>query len=295
MTQQITPITTLDLPKLKQVNKGKVRHVYDLGKYYLMVTTDRISAFDVVFSKGIPHKGRVLTAISEFWFNFLGAGHHLVSTNVDEFPKVTHQYRDQLEGRSMLVKKSKVLPVECVVRGYIVGSGWKEYQQSGTVCGIPLPEGLQLADKLEEPIFTPAYKAPQGEHDENITFKQMEDMIGKELASYLRDKSLEIYKAGRNYADKKGIILADTKFEFGVSDGDIILIDEVLTPDSSRYWLKSDYHPGVSPPSFDKQIIRDYLETLDWDKTEPGPELPEEIIHKASQKYLEIEEILTKG
>lgn len=286
-------ITTIDLPKLKQVNKGKVRHIYDVGSHYLIVTSDRVSAFDVILSRGIPHKGRVLTQISEFWFTYLNANHHLVSTNVDDFPAQCQPYREQLEGRSMLVKKAKVLPVECVVRGYLVGSGWKEYQAKGTVCGIELPKGLRQADKLETPIFTPAYKAPQGEHDENITFKQMEQMVGKELAAYLRDKSLEIYKQGRDYAQNRGIILADTKFEFGVFDGDIILIDEVLTPDSSRYWAQADYQPGISPPSYDKQIIRDYLETLDWDKTPPGPELPDDIIEKTSQKYLEIESILT--
>jgi phosphoribosylaminoimidazole-succinocarboxamide synthase len=287
-------VHTIDLPTLKFFKKGKVRHVYDLGEQLLIVASDRVSAFDVILPTCIPEKGSVLTRISQFWFNKIQDRfpHHLISTDVADFPEETRPYHDILRGRSMLVKKTELIPVECVVRGYIIGTGWKEYQASGTVCGLPLPQGLRMGDKLDEPIFTPAFKAEDGGHDENITFEAMEKLIGTDLATTLMEKSLELYRIGRDYAATRGIILADTKFEFGRIGDQILLIDEVLTPDSSRYWPASEYRPGISPPSFDKQIVRDYLETLDWNKQEPGPELPEEIVRKASDKYLELERLL---
>ena len=268
-TQVITDYTQMDLPLFKQ---GKVRNVYDLGEQLLIVAFDRVSAFDFVLPDGIPEKGRVLTNLSQFWFDYTQSiiPNHCISTNVDEFPEETHPYKSLLDGRSMLVKKTELIEIECVVRGYIMGTGWKEYQQSGTVCGIPLPEGLQLADKLPEPIFTPAFKAATG-HDENITVERMKELVGEELTDYLSKTSIEIYKQGRDYASERGIILADTKFEFGKLGDEVILIDEVLTPDSSRFWPKSEYKPGISPPSFDKQIVRDHLENTDWDKKPPVP------------------------
>jgi len=288
-------ITSLDLPNLKLFKEGKVRSVYEVGDNLLIVASDRVSAFDFILPNGIPSKGEVLTSVSQFWFDFLGDDfdHHLISTNVDDFPEECQQYRDILQGRSMLVKRTELVPVECVVRGYIIGSGWKDYQETGTVCGIQLPEGLQLADKLDTPLFTPAYKAEMGDHDENISKDQVDKLIGKDLADKLESISLEIYKRGRDYAATKGIILADTKFEFGLIGDHIILIDEVLTPDSSRYWPASDYKPGISPPSFDKQIVRDHLAAT-WDKNPPVPELPEAVITRASERYLELKEALTK-
>ena len=267
--------------------RGKVRDIYDLGDKLLIVATDRISAFDVIMTNGIPYKGIVLTKISRFWFDFLGdeIEHHLISDNVAGFPAPFCNHPEQLAGRSMLVKKVEVLPIECVVRGYLAGSGWKEYQQSQTVCGQRLPAGLKQCEKLPELIFTPATKAEVGDHDENISFERCVDVIGREKADYVRDRSMTIFEKASEYAESKGLILADTKFEWGLVDGRIILIDEVLTPDSSRFWPEDEYQPGSSPVSFDKQFVRDYLETLNWNKTAPGPELPESIVTKTAEKY----------
>jgi len=284
-----------DCPELKLVNQGKVRDLYDVCEYLLIVTSDRISAFDVIMNEGIPQKGYVLTEISKYWFEQMEdiIPNHIVSTNVDDFPEITHQYRDQLEGRSMLVKKAKPLPVECIVRGYISGSGWKEYQEQGSICGIQLPEGLQQSEQLPEVIFTPSTKAELGEHDENISFDVVEELCGAELAAQVRDVTIAIYERARKIAATKGIIIADTKFEFGIFDGELIWIDEALTPDSSRFWPKDEYQPGGAQPSFDKQFLRDYLETLDWDKTAPAPDLPQDIVNKTGQKYMEAKTRLT--
>ncbi len=292
----MTPVLTqTNCPELKLVNQGKVRDIYDLGEHLLIVTSDRISAFDVIMQEGIPRKGYVLTQISKFWFEQMKdlIPNHLISTEVDDFPAITHQYRDQLEGRSMLTKKASPLPVECIVRGYISGSGWKEYQQQGSVCGIQLPAGLVQSDKLPETLFTPSTKAELGEHDENISFAQAAKLCGQEIAEQVRDISIKIYERARELADTKGIIIADTKFEFGMLDGQLIWIDEAMTPDSSRFWPKDQYQPGGAQPSFDKQFLRDYLETLDWNKTAPAPKLPAEIIQKTSEKYLEALKQLT--
>jgi len=277
-----------DLP----VRRGKVRDIYDLGDQLLMVSTDRISAFDYILPSGIPDKGRVLTQISAFWFDHFDQPHHLLGTDLDKIDLPTGTERADLAGRSMLVKKCEVQPIECVVRGYLVGSGWKEYQRSGTVCGIKLPEGLQQASKLDEPIFTPATKAEEG-HDENISFEQMVQIVGEETSNELREKSLNIYRKGAEYAATKGIIIADTKFEWGRFDDDLILIDEVLTPDSSRFWPADQYEVGSNPPSFDKQFVRDWLETTDWDKNSDPPELPADIIAQTRAKYIEAYEQLT--
>ncbi len=277
-----------NLPGLKMVNRGKVRDIYDLGEHLLIVTSDRLSAFDVIMNEGIPKKGQVLNQISIFWFNLMAdiIPNHIIATAVDDFPAETHVYREQLEGRSMLVKKAKPLPVECIVRGYVSGSGWKEYQQQGSICGITLPQGLVESDCLKEPIFTPSTKAELGEHDENIPFSEAVRLCGQELAEQVRDTTLEIYSRARDFAWDKGIIIADTKFEFGVMpDGSLIWIDEALSPDSSRFWPKDLYQPGGQQPSFDKQFVRDYLETLDWDKQAPPPPLPAEIVAKTSKKY----------
>ena len=276
-------------------SRGKVRDIYDLGDKLLIVATDRISAFDVVMSNGIPYKGIVLTQISRFWFNFLSdeVEHHLISDDVAGFPEPFCNYSEQLANRSMLVKKGEVLPVECVVRGYLAGSGWKEYQQSGTVCGQQLPAGLKQCQKLPELIFTPATKAERGTHDENISFEKCVDIIGEEAATYVRDKSTEIFEKASAYAESKGIILADTKFEWGWIDDKIILIDEVLTPDSSRFWPADKYRPGRDQESFDKQFVRNYLESIHFDKSGPGVELPEDIQAKTSEKYIEAYERLT--
>ncbi|MEE4255067.1 MAG: phosphoribosylaminoimidazolesuccinocarboxamide synthase [Desulfuromusa sp.] len=292
----MTPIITqTDCPELNLVNRGKVRDIYDLGEHLLIVTSDRISAFDVIMEEGIPQKGYVLTQISKFWFEQMTdlIPNHLISTDINDFPAITHQYRDQLEGRSMLTKKAQPLPVECIVRGYISGSGWKEYQQFGSVSSIPLPAGLVQSDKLPETLFTPSTKAELGEHDENISFEQTVELCGKDVAEQVRDCSIQIYERARALADKKGIIIADTKFEFGLLDGQLIWIDEALTPDSSRFWPKDQYQPGGAQPSFDKQFLRDYLETLDWGKQAPAPKLPEEIVHKTGEKYLEALKRLT--
>jgi len=276
-------------------SQGKVRDIYDLGDKLLIVATDRISAFDVVMANGIPCKGIVLTQISLFWFDFLSdcVEHHLISADVESFPSPFCDFGDRLAGRSMLVKKGEVLPVECVVRGYLAGSGWKEYKENRTVCGQKLPEGLRQCDKLPEFIFTPATKAERGTHDENISFEKCVDIIGQEQASYVRDKSIEIFKKAGEYAESKGIILADTKFEWGVVDGRIILIDEVLTPDSSRFWPADKYQPGRDQESFDKQFVRNYLESIDFDKSGSGVELPTDIRQKTSKKYIECYERLT--
>ena len=274
---------------LKLVNRGKVRDIYDLGEHLLIVTSDRISAFDVIMNEGIPNKGLVLNQISKFWFEKMAdiIPNHIVATEVGDFPSITHPYRDQLQGRSMLVKKASPLPVECIVRGYISGSGWKDYKKTGAVCGIRLPDGLVESDKLPEPIFAPSTKAELGEHDENISFDRTIELCGRDLAEQVRDATLAIYERARAYADTRGIIIADTKFEFGVYDGKLLWIDEALTPDSSRFWPKDRYRPGGPQPSFDKQFLRDYLETLDWGKTAPPPPLPAEIVRKTGEKYME--------
>lgn len=292
----MTPIITqTDCPELNLVNRGKVRDIYDLGEHLLIVTSDRISAFDVIMDEGIPQKGYVLTQISKFWFEQMSdlIPNHLISTEVDDFPAITHQYREQLEGRSMLTKKAQPLPVECIVRGYLSGSGWKEYQELGSVCSIPLPEGLVQSDKLPETLFTPSTKAELGEHDENISFEETVKLCGQDISEQVRDISIKIYERAREFADTKGLIIADTKFEFGMLDDQLIWIDEALTPDSSRFWPKDLYQPGQAQPSFDKQFLRDYLETLDWGKQAPAPKLPKEIVRKTGEKYLEALKRLT--
>ncbi len=278
-----------DCSDLQLVNRGKVRDIYDLGEHLLIVASDRISAFDVVMNEGIPDKGYVLTQISRFWFERMAdiVPNHLVATEVGDFPAATHKYREQLEGRSMLVKKAAPLPIECIVRGYITGSGWKEYGRQGSVCGIPLPAGLRESDQLPEPIFTPSTKAELGAHDENISFDKAVQLCAPGLAELARQASLAIYTRAREELAAKGIIIADTKFEFGLFEGQLIWIDEALTPDSSRFWPADQYRPGGSQPSFDKQFLRDYLETLDWNKQAPAPLLPEDIVRKTSEKYLE--------
>jgi phosphoribosylaminoimidazole-succinocarboxamide synthase len=284
---QTTPQSVIDLPGLKKLRSGKVREVFDLGETLLFVVTDRLSAFDVILPDPIPNKGAVLNQISAFWFRrFDNIPNHLVTANFEEFPKELQPFREQLAGRSMIVKKTQPLPVECVVRGYLAGSGWKEYQETQNVCGIELPARLKLASQLPEPIFTPSTKAEKG-HDENINMKECAQILGDETANRVKKLSLEIYSRGREYAAQKGIIVADTKFEFGTIDGELLLIDECLTPDSSRFWPKDEFAVGQSPPSFDKQFVRDYLETLDWDKTPPAPRLPKDVIEKTSAKYLE--------
>ncbi len=287
-------LLTLDLPGIKKLRSGKVREMFDLGDSLLMVASDRISAFDVIMPNGIPNKGRVLTALSAFWFAHTQhiVANHAITMRVEEFPKQLQPFRDKLAGRSMVVKKAKPLPIECVVRGYLSGSGWKEYKKTQAVCGIKLPSGLVESSQLPEPIFTPATKAETG-HDENITFEQAAKLTGEEIAKQARDASFAIYKWARDYAKQRGIIIADTKFEFGIFEGKLILIDEVLTPDSSRFWPADQYKAGGAQPSFDKQFLRDYLETLDWDKTPPAPQLPPEITRKTGEKYLEAFRLLT--
>jgi len=292
MNSQI--ILKTELPGLGSPRRGKVRDVYDLGDRLLIVSTDRISAFDWVLPNAIPHKGRVLTQLSAFWFRKLShvVKNHLLSSSVEEYPGILCEHRETLEGRSMLVKKAKVIPIECVVRGYLAGSGWKEYQKSETVCGIALPKGLQQCSSLPQPVFTPATKEEAG-HDINISAKEMADRIGSHLTTKLRDISLEIYTEAATYALAHGIIIADTKFEFGLDgSGAIVWIDEALTPDSSRFWPKKQYQPGRDQPSFDKQGVRNYLETTGWDKQSPPPSLPDEIVATTSRKYLEVSELL---
>ena len=284
-----TLVLQTDLPDLKLAARGKVRDIYDLGETLLIVTSDRISAFDVIMNEGIPDKGYVLTQISTFWFRQMEEiiPNHIIATDVSDFPAVCRKYADQLEGRSMLVKKAQPLPAECIVRGYLSGSGWKDYKATGSVCGIALPAGLLESDRLPEPIFTPSTKAELGTHDENISFDRMAELCGRDIADKVRDVTLKIYAKARDIADTKGIIIADTKFEYGIYKGELIIIDECMTPDSSRFWPKDGYRPGGAQPSFDKQFLRDYLETLDWDKTAPAPPLPAEIVRKTGEKYME--------
>src|SRR6266699_4496424 len=283
----------LDLPGVKKLRSGKVREVFALGDTLLFAATERISAFDVILPDPIPKKGAVLNQLSAFWFNRFGKiDNHFVNADFDSFPKQLRPFREQLAGRSMIVRKTKPLAVECVVRGYLAGSGWKEYQESQSVCGIKLPAGLKLASQLPEPIFTPATKSDTG-HDLNIDMKECRRILGDEVATRMRKHSFKIYSRGRDHAAQRGIIVADTKFEFGTVDGKLLLIDECLTPDSSRFWPKDQYVVGQSPPSFDKQFVRDYLETLDWDKSSPGPKLPCEVIEKTAAKYVEAFERLT--
>lgn len=283
------------LPKLKLFSRGKVRDVYELGQdRLLVVATDRLSAFDVVMAEGIPDKGRVLTQLSVFWFNFFRGvvPHHFLTARAEEFPAELREYSGQLVGRAMVTHKAKPFPIECVVRGYLAGSGWKEYRAAGTVCGIKLPAGLQEASRLDEPIFTPATKAASG-HDENISWEETVRRIGQGPAEKLRAYALTLYGRAREYAEGRGIILADTKFEFGEREGEIILIDEVLTPDSSRFWPRAGYAAGHSQPSFDKQFVRDYLESLNWNKQPPPPHLPDDVVEKTSEKYREAYRLVT--
>ena len=288
-------ILTTNFPDLKLFKRGKVRDVYSIGEYYLIVSTDRLSAFDVIMAQGIPFKGKVLTKISEFWFDFSKQiiPDHLITTDVDEFPSECRQYKNILQGRSMLVKKAGVVPIECIVRGYISGSGWNDYIQTKSISGIKLREGLVNSEKLDEPIFTPSTKAEIGLHDENISFEQAEKIIGKDAILKLKNISLEIYKEASTFALSKGIIIADTKMEFGFHENNLILVDEVLTPDSSRFWPANRYQKGRSQQSYDKQIIRDYLLSINFNKQPPPPILPDDVIQKTSKKYLEVLEKLT--
>lgn len=296
MKKEIIPLLTTNIPQLRLCNRGKVRDVYEINNTLLIIATDRISAFDVVLPSGIPYKGQVLTGLSEFWFTYTSAlmENHLITTHLEQMNNpVVAQHKDILTGRSMLVKKVKVVPIECVVRGYLAGSGWKEYQQTQSICGIKLPAGLKESDRLPEPIFTPSTKAIVG-HDVNITFSEAIDMVGKKLAEELREKSMKVYLKARDYAIDRGIIICDTKFEWGITDDNkTILIDEALTPDSSRFWPRDGYEPGKPQYSYDKQFIRDYLESIHWDKKPPAPVLPPEIIQKTSEKYLNAYKALT--
>jgi phosphoribosylaminoimidazole-succinocarboxamide synthase len=282
------------LPLLPPPRRGKVRDVYDLGEELLIVATDRVSAFDVVLPTAIPDKGKVLTQLSLFWFHEMEEiiENHLVETDVEKYPALLQKYRNQLRGRSMIVKKAKTVPAECVVRGYLAGSGWKDYKETGGICGMTLPPSLLESARLPEPIFTPSTKAEVG-HDTNMCFDDLRAFVGQSLAEQLRDVSIRIFEKAGGVAEKRGILIADTKFEFGIIDGKLKVIDEMLTPDSSRFWSAKEYKPGKSQESYDKQIIRDYLNGLDWDKTHPGPELPPEIIEKARARYVEILKILT--
>ena len=285
----LNAITSIELPGIAHLKSGKVREVFDVGQHYLLVATDRISAFDCIMPNGIPQKGEILNRLSTWWFDKLQAitPHHLIETDASRFPAPLLPYHHVLAGRSALVKKTSVIPIECVARGYLIGSGWKEYQTDGKVCGIPLRSGYQLAGQLDSPIFTPASKADSG-HDENITFDEVVRQVGGETAEHLRRVTLALYSAARAHAATCGIILADTKFEFGVDEhGAIILIDEALTPDSSRYWPADQYRPGISPPSFDKQFVRDYLESLDWNKQPPAPRLPDDVVARTRDNYRE--------
>ena len=287
MSQNV--VTETNLTNLDLANRGKVRDLYDLGEELLIISTDRISAFDVVLPNGIPYKGQILTGLSEFWFDYTRSivDNHIISTDVSQYPDVLQADAEVLKGRSMLVRKANRIDIECVVRGYIAGSAWSEYKADGTVCGEKLPAGLTESERLPELIFTPATKAEQGEHDENISIAEMEAEIGKELSEKIMQTSFALFEAASEHAEKSGIILCDTKFEFGQIDGQLILIDEVFTPDSSRFWPKNEYKPGSSPPSFDKQYVRDYLSDVGWNKEPPAPELPTEVISQTSEKYLE--------
>jgi phosphoribosylaminoimidazole-succinocarboxamide synthase len=284
-----TPIFETNFPELNLVSRGKVRDIYDLGDSLLIVATDRISAFDVVMPDPVPDKGIILTQLSEFWLLYLSdvIANHLISTDCSRFPEVCRRYSSQLKGRAMWVKKAKVLPVECIVRGYLAGSGWEDYQRSGQVSGISLPPGLVEAQKLPEPLFTPSTKAQKGDHDESITFEQMGATVGLKLAQDVREAAVALYLKASEYAWERGIILADTKFEFGIVDTKLMLVDEVLTPDSSRFWPADRYHPGSSPESFDKQFLRDYLKSSGWKKTDAAPKLPEEVVMNTRARYLE--------
>lgn len=279
-----------DFPSLKLFKKGKVRDVYDLGDFFLIVATDRLSAFDIIMAQGIPFKGKVLTKISEFWFNLVEniVENHLVTTNVNQFPEVCKPYLEQLKDRSMLCKKANVVPIESVVRGYISGSGWVDYKNSGTICGIKLPDGLGESEKLSQPLFTPATKAEIGLHDENISEEQAKKIVGAETIDIIKSKTIKIYETASEYALQKGIIIADTKMEFGFYNDKIILIDELLTPDSSRFWPLSKYEAGRGQESYDKQFVRDYLLSINFNKQPPPPELPQEVIEKTSEKYLDV-------
>jgi phosphoribosylaminoimidazole-succinocarboxamide synthase len=286
-------VHTLDLPGIPKRASGKVREIFDLGDHLLLVASDRISAFDCILPNAIPRKGEVLTQLSAFWFQrFDFLANQIVATDFDAFPAVLKPFEAALRGRSMVVRKAQPLPVECVVRGYLAGSGWKEYKASRSICGIPLPDGMQQAEQLPETLFTPSTKAASG-HDENISWEECCRLLGDSVARTVRDYAIRLYEEGRRYAAQRGIVIADTKFEFGLLDGQILLIDECLTPDSSRFWPASEYRQGCSPPSFDKQFVRDYLETLSWDKTPPAPALPEEVVSATSRKYQEAYERLT--
>ena len=284
----------IDLPGIKAFKKGKVRNVFDLGDSLLLVASDRISAFDSVMPNGIPDKGAILTQISLFWFDFTKniIKNHIIESDVNKYPRELQPFKEKLAKRSVIGKKAELIPVECVVRGYLSGSGWKDYQKTQSICGIKLPAGLKESSKLPEPIFTPTTKAEQG-HDLNITFEQVIDQVGKATADTIKEKTIKVYQACSEYADKKGIIIADTKFEFGFAGGEIIIIDEMLTPDSSRFWPKDLYKVGQSQPSYDKQFVRDYLESIKWNKEPPAPKLPEEVVNKTREKYMEAFKRLT--
>jgi phosphoribosylaminoimidazole-succinocarboxamide synthase len=288
-------ILETNFENLKLVKRGKVRDIYDVGEFFLIVSTDRLSAFDVIMSQGIPYKGKVLTKISEFWFNFTKdiISNHLATTKVDDFPSECHQYKNDLEGRAMLVRKAEVIPIESIVRGYISGSGWNDYKKTGSISGIKLPEGLQESEKLPEPIFTPSTKAEIGLHDENISLEEAEKIADKETMSKIKEAALKVYKAVSEYALKKGIILADTKMEFGFYKNDLIIVDELFTPDSSRFWPLDKYQKGRAQQSYDKQFVRDYLLSINFNKQPPPPTLPDEIVNKTSEKYREIYNKLT--
>ncbi|XOF33734.1 MAG: phosphoribosylaminoimidazolesuccinocarboxamide synthase [Candidatus Electrothrix sp. YB6] len=293
-----TPVIRTDLPELNLLHRGKVRDMYEIPGHedkLLMIATDRISAYDVVMDDPIVGKGRVLTQISLFWFDLLAdiVPNHQIAADVEQYPAICHQYRDQLEGRSMLVRRTKVMPIECIVRGYLSGSFWSAYQKDTTVCGFALPEGMRESDQFPQPLFTPSTKAEQGLHDENISVAKMEEIIGKETADRMAEISVRLYEKAAEYARSKGIIIADTKFELGMADGELILIDEVLTPDSSRFWPMDEYKPGQGQPSFDKQFLRDYLSSLDWNKQPPPPQLPAEIVEKTVARYEEAQQRLT--
>jgi len=290
----MSAIIKTDLPGVKLQGRGKVRDIYDLGEHYLIIATDRLSAFDVVLPTPIPNKGKVLTQMSSFWFDRFKdvVPNHVVATDVGDYPKSLHPYRDQLQGRSMLVKKAKVYPVECVARGFLTGSGLKDYNKTGSVCGISLPAGLRDSDRLPQPIFTPATKAETG-HDENISEEQAAKLIGSDTVRKLKELTLSLYSRGVEYALTRGIIVCDTKFEFGLIDGNISIVDEMLTPDSSRFWPADQYSPGKPQPSFDKQFVRDYLEKIGWNKQPPAPELPDDIVKATSAKYVEALRLLT--
>ena len=286
-----------DFPGLHLLHRGKVRDIYKVGGYLLIVATDRLSAFDVVLPTSIPGKGSILTQMSLFWFEKLKdlVPNHLVQADVTQFPEELKPFSKSLEGRSMLVKEAEPLPVECIIRGYIAGSGWKDYLRTGSVCGIKLPDGMLESQQLPDAIFTPSTKADVGSHDENISFEQVRKLLGKDVAEKARDISIRLYKTAADYARERGVIIADTKFELGIFGGELILIDEVLTPDSSRFWPAEDYSPGRSQPSFDKQFVRDYLESISWDKKPPGPDLPTDITEKTRQRYLEALRRLTEN